>query len=128
MTYQIKMKRNDVRDIKEAVDAIRNSNEMVGGKFVCSEILRSEPSALMPPTNKAALLCYERYFRSQISIALLTIMIVQEDMVQKILIVGSGAGENAMDPGKTYIKKAQKIFEEMGFEVYTESEETQENE
>ena len=101
MTYQIKMKRNDVRDIKEAVDAIRNSNEMVGGKFVCSEILRSEPSALMPPTNKAALLCYERYFRSQISIALLTIMIVQEDMVQKILIVGSGAGENAMDPGKT---------------------------
>ncbi len=128
MTYQIKMKRNDVRDIKEAVDAIRNSNEMVGGKFVCSEILRSEPSALMPPTNKAALLCYERYFRSQISIALLTIMIVQEDMVQKILIVGSGAGENAMDPGKTYIKKAQKIFEEIGFEVYTESEETPENE
>ena len=128
MTYQIKMKRNDVRDIKEAVDAIRNSNEMVGGKFVCSEILRSEPSALMPPTNKAALLCYERYFRSQISIALLTIMIVQEDMVQKILIVGSGAGENAMDPGKTYIKKAQKIFEEIGFEVYTESEETPEKE
>ena len=128
MTYQIKMKRKDVRDIKEAVDAIRNSNEMVGGKFVCSEILRSEPSALMPPTNKAALLCYERYFRSQISIALLTIMIVQEDMVQKILIVGSGAGENAMDPGKTYIKKAQKIFEEIGFEVYTESEETPERE
>ena len=128
MTEKIKMKRDGVRDIQEVVDAIVNDGEMVGGKFVCSEILRSEPSALMPPTNKAALLCYERYFRSRISIALLTIMIVQEDMVQKVLIVGSGAGEGAMNPGKAYVQKAQKIFEEMGFEVCTESEETSENE
>ena len=123
MAYQIHMKKRSSDDIREVIESIKSSRELVGGKFVCSEVIQNEESALMESGSKAALLCYERNFRSQYNILLVTIMIMQEDVYQNALIVVSGAGQNTYDPGRSFAEKVKSIFEEMGYEEYTPSSE-----
>jgi hypothetical protein len=128
MAHQIHMTKRSSDDIREVIETIKNCKELVGGKFVCSEVVQNEETALMESGCKAALLCYERNYRSQNSIVLVTIMIMQEDVNQRVLIVGSGAGERTYDPGKTFAERVKAQFEGMGYEEYTPSGETAEDE
>ena len=128
MAYQFHMKKRSSDDLREVMESIKNCKELIGGKFVCSEVIQNEESALMETGSKAALLCYERNYRSQYNILLVTIMIMQEDVYQNALIVVSGAGQNTYDPGRSFAERVKSVFEEMGYEGYTPAPEPEEKE
>lgn len=128
MAYQFHMKKRSSDDLREVMESIQNCKELIGGKFVCSEVIQNDESALMESGSKAALLCYERNYRSQYNILLVTIMIMQEDVYQNALIVVSGAGQNTYDPGRSFAERVKTVFEEMGYEEYKPTTEATEKE
>ena len=128
MAYQFHMKKRSSDDLREVMESIQNCKELIGGKFVCSEVIQNDESALMESGSKAALLCYERNYRSQYNILLVTIMIMQEDVYQNALIVVSGAGQNTYDPGRSFAERVKTVCEEMGYEEYKPTTEATEKE
>lgn len=119
MSIVIRMSRRSVGDIEEIADKISYSEDLLEAHVVCSDVIMSEPSALMEPEARAVLLCFERepLFRtSDDSSGLMTVLLSKEGGEQKVRIVGS----------TLLARRTRRVFELLEFEEYYEDEEEEE--
>ena len=116
MSIVIRMSRQAVGDIEEIADKIYYSEDLLEARVMCSDVIMSEPSSLMEPEARAVLVCFDRapLFRTaDDSSGLLSVLISQEGVEQKVRIIGS----------TSLARRTRRIFELLEFEEYYEDEE-----
>ena len=126
MATVIQMKRQTLNDILEVIEKLRYDLEFKKADLIHSEVVSDSHASLMMPGNNAAFLCFEQYFFRACGMVSASILIIQEDDVQRVTIVSPTARDGSLflaRADQALANRVEKVLMQMGFvETYKRDE------